>query len=188
MDEGGVGGLLFFWTSETIYARKQISPRFSHCPILSHLDYSDNQHPVILDKNNCFDLANLPGFDIEKASDWEGGTYLDSILTFNQQEVTYSYATGYQGENSDENLQSVRFSLRADRDPGVANESIEVEPQGRVYAKDHVIHIEGIESEISVFTPSGILLYQGYDKEIPVRNDGVYIVRSGQQVWKVLVI
>ena len=49
-------------------------------------------------------------------------------------------------------------------------------------------HTEGIESEITVFTPSGILLYRGHDKEIPVRNDGVYIVRSGQQVWKVLVM
>ena len=65
---------------------------------------------------------------------------------------------------------------------------MEAKPQGKVYAKEHVIHTEGIEGEISVFTPSGMLLYQGHGKEIPVRNDGLYIVRSGQQVWKVLVL
>lgn len=156
-------------------------------PALQVLNAEGNQLDITLDANDSFDLATLPGFDVSKASDWEGGICQNNILTFNEQEVTYSYATGYQGENSDENLQSVRFSLMADRNPGVANESIEA-GQGRVYAKDHVIHIEGIESEISVFTPSGILLYQGHDKEIPIRNDGVYIVRSGQQVWKVLVI
>ena len=157
-------------------------------PALQVLNAEGNRLEVTLGANDGFDLSRLPGFDVSKASDWEGGICQNNILTFNEQEVTYAYATGYQGESSDENLQSVRFNLWADRSPGVANESIEVEPQGRVYAKDHVIHTEGIESEISVFTPSGILLYQGHDKEIPIRNDGVYIVRSGQQVWKVLVI
>lgn len=157
-------------------------------PALQVLNAEGNQLDITLDANDGFDLSTLPGFDVSKASDWEGGICQNNILTFNEQEVTYAYATGYNGNTEDESLQSVRFSLMADRDPGVANESIEVEPQCRVYAKDHVIHTEGIESEISVFTPSGILLYQGHDKEIPVRNDGIYIVRSGQQVWKVLVI
>ena len=157
-------------------------------PALQVLNAEDNQLDITLDANDGFDLSTLPGFDVSKASDWEGGICQNNILTFNEQEVTYAYATGYNGNTEDESLQSVRFSLRADRDPGVANESIEVEPQGRVYAKDHVIHIEGIGAEITVFTPSGILLYRGHDQEIPVRNDGVYIVRSGQQVWKVLVI
>lgn len=157
-------------------------------PALQVLNAEGNRLEVTLGANDGFDLSTLPGFDVSKSSDWEGGICQNNILTFNEQEVTYAYATGYNGNTEDESLQSVRFSLMADRSPGVANESIEVEPQGRVYAKDHVIHTEGIESEISVFTPSGILLYQGHDKEIPIRNDGVYIVRSGQQVWKVLVM
>ena len=195
LDVSGLGiqdlrGIEYFSQLENIDCsdNKLTSLDLSKNPALQVLNAEDNQLDITLDANDGFDLSTLPGFDVSKASDWEGGTYLDSILTFNQQEVTYAYATGYQGESSDENLQSVRFSLMADREPGVANESIEVGQQGRVYAKDHIIHIEGIESEISVFTPSGILLYQGHAQEIPVRNDGVYIVRSGQQVWKVLVM
>lgn len=155
---------------------------------MTQLDCSDNQLSVTLDENNCIDIAILPGFDPDRASDWDGGQLEGSRLQFLQAEVSYAYETGYQGESSDENLQSVRFSLRADRDPGVANESMATKPQGKVYAKEHVIRTEGIEGEISVFTPSGMLLYQGHGKEIPVRNDGLYIVRSGQQVWKVLVM
>lgn len=157
-------------------------------PELQTLNAENNQLDITLDASNGFDLSLLPGFDLAKASGWEGGTRLGNILTFNQREVAYTYATGYSGSTEDESLSSVRFSLRADRDPSVANETVDTKPQGKVYAKEHVIHTEGIEGEISVFTPSGILLYQGHDKEIPVRNDGVYIVRSGQQVWKVLVM
>ena len=157
-------------------------------PELQTLNAENNRLDITLDASNGFDLSLLPGFDLAKASGWEGGTRLGNILTFNQREVTYAYATGYSGSTEDESLSSVRFSLRADRDPGVANESMATKPQGKVYAKEHVIYIEGIEGEISVFTPSGMLLYQGYGKEIPVRKDGLYIVRSGQQVWKVLVL
>ena len=140
-------------------------------PELQTLNAENNQLDITLDASNGFDLSLLPGFDLAKASGWEGGTRLGNILTFNQREVAYTYATGYSGSTEDESLSSVRFSLRADRDPGTANEIAESGQQGRVYAKDHVIHTEGIESEIT-----------------PVRNDGVYIVRSGQQVWKVLVM
>ena len=157
-------------------------------PELRTLNATGNRLDITLDASNGFDLSLLPGFDLAKASGWEGGTRLGNILTFSQREVTYAYATGYNGSTEDESLSSVRFSLRADRDPGVANESMATKPQGKVYAKEHVIYIEGIEGEISVFTPSGMLLYQGHGKEIPVRNDGLYIVRSGQQVWKVLVM
>ena len=195
LDVSGLGiqdlrGIEYFSQLENLDCsdNKLTSLDLSKNPALQVLNAEGNQLDITLDANDGFDLSTLPGFDVSKASDWEGGICQNNILTFNEQEVTYAYATGYNGNTEDESLQSVRFSLRADRDPGVANESIEVEPQGRVYAKDHVIHIEGIESEISVLTPSGILLYQGHDKEIPIRNDGVYIVRSGQQVWKVLVI
>ena len=157
-------------------------------PALQILNAENNQLDITLDASNGFDLSLLPGFDLAKASGWEGGIRLGNVLTFSQQEVTYTYATGYSGSTEDESLSSVRFSLKADRDPGVANESMEAKLQGKVYAKEHVIHTEGIEGEISVFTPSGMLLYQGHGKEIPVRNDGLYIVRSGQQVWKVLVL
>ena len=62
-----------------------------------------------------------------------------------------------------------------------------MQSQGRVYAKGYWICTEGIETEISIYSASGSLLYQGFDKKIPVRHDGLYLVRSGSQTWKVLV-
>lgn len=195
LDVSGLGiqdlrGIEYFSQLENLDCsdNKLTSLDLSGNPTLRNLNATGNKLNITLDIDNGFDLSSLPGFDVSKASDWEGDICQNNILTFNEQEVTYAYATGYNGNTEDESLQSVRFSLRADRDPSVANEAIDTKPQGKVYAKDHVIHIEGIESEISVFTPSGILLYQGHDKEIPIRNDGVYIVRSGQQVWKVLMM
>ncbi len=195
LDVSGLGirdlrGIGYFSELESLdcSANELTSLDLSGNPALQDLNAEGNRLEVTLDANNGFDLSTLPGFDVSKASDWEGGICRNNILTFRQREVTYTYATGYNGNTEDESLQSVRFSLRADREPGTANEIAENGQQGRVYAKDHVIHTEGIESEITVFTPSGILLYRGHDKEIPVRNDGVYIVRSGQQVWKVLVM
>ena len=194
LDVSGLGirdlrGIGYFSKLESLdcSANELTSLDLSGNPALQDLNAEGNRLEVTLGASNGFDLSTLPGFDVSKASGWEGGICRNNILTFRQREVTYAYATGYNGNTEDESLQSVRFSLRADREPGTANE-IASGQQGRVYAKDHVIHTEGIESEITVFTPSGILLYRGHDKEIPVRNDGVYIVRSGQQVWKVLVM
>ena len=195
LDVSGLGirdlrGIGYFSELESLdcSANELTSLDLSGNPALQDLNAEGNRLEVTLGANNGFDLSTLPGFDVSKASDWEGGICRNNILTFRQREVTYTYATGYNGNTEDESLQSVRFSLMADREPGTANEIAESGQQGRVYGKDHVIHTEGIESEITVFTPSGILLYRGHDKEIPVRNDGVYIVRSGQQVWKVLVM
>ena len=155
---------------------------------LQVLNAEDNQLDIVLDEQNRFDISSLPGFDRAKASDWTGCTRIGNSLTFIQQEVTYTYATGYNGENEDADLQSVIFSLMADRDPSVANEASGLLSQGQVYVKNHVIHVKGIETEISVYSASGCLIYRGFDKEVPVQYDGVYLVRSGQQVWKVLVM
>ena len=165
LDVSGLGiqdlrGIEYFSQLENLDCsdNKLTSLDLSKNPALQVLNATGNQLDITPDANDGFDLSTLPGFDLSRASNWKNGSCHDSILTFHRQEVTYAYATGYNGSTEDESLQSVRFSLRADRDPSVANESIEA-GQGRVYAKDHIIHIEGIESEISVFTPSGILLY-----------------------------
>ena len=156
---------------------------------LQILKAEGNQLDIVLDENDSFGLSVLPGFDLAKASDWTGCTVIDSSLSFMQQQVTYAYTTGYAGENEDAGLQSVRFSLLADRDPSVGNEVIEDQPQGRVYAKDRTIFTEGIGGEVSVFTTVGTLVYQGQENRIPLRETGTYIVRNNNgQVWKILVM
>ena len=163
---------------------------------LQSLNAENNRLDIVLDERDRFDLSQLPGFEMAKASDWTGCTRIGNNLTFKQQEVTYSYATGYNGENEDADMTSVIFSLMADRDPsvepdpgpGTDNEADARQSQGRVYAKDHRICTEGIDAEISIYSASGSLLYQGFDQEIPVRHDGLYLVRSGSRTWKVLVL
>ena len=156
---------------------------------LQTLNVVGNRRDVVIDDRNQLNVSTLwDGFSRHKATDFEGGTLDMTTLTFVQQEVTYSYATNYVGSSDDASLKSVRFSLMADRDPSVGNEVSDLQPQGRIYAKDHVICTEGIETEISIYSASGSLLYRGFDKEIPVRHDGLYLVRSGDRTWKVLVM
>ena len=78
-------------------------------------------------------------------------------------------------------------SIDPDPDPDVANEDADAS-QGRVYAKDRTLYTEGISGEVSVFTAVGTLVYQGKDTRIPVHQAGTYIVRHGEQVWKILVM
>ena len=154
---------------------------------LETLKAEGNRLDITLDDRNGFDLSTLPGFDPAKASDWEGCTCIGNLLTFTQQEVTYAYATGYAGSLAGTGLESVRFHLLADRDPSTSNEN-GLPTQGRVYVQDRVIHTQDIPGEISIFTPTGTLLYRGTDNRIPVGHSGVYIVRNREQVWKVFVL
>ena len=155
---------------------------------LQTLNASGNRLDIVLDESNAFDVSSLPGFNMAKASDWTGCTRMGNKLTFTQQEVTYAYATGYSGSAEDASLKSVTFSLMADRDPSMGNETSDLQPQGRVYAKDRTLYTEGISGEVSVFTAVGTLVYQGKDTRIPVHQAGTYIVRHGEQVWKILVM
>ena len=163
---------------------------------LQSLNAENNRLDIVLDERDRFDLSQLPGFEMAKASDWTGCTRIGNNLTFKQQEVTYSYATGYNGESEDADMTSVIFNLMADRDPSVEpdpgpstdNEADARQSQGRIYAKNRMICTEGIDAEISIYSASGSLLYQGFDQEIPVRHDGLYLVRSGSRTWKVLVM
>ena len=155
---------------------------------LQTLNASGNRLDIELDEDNGFDVSSLPGFNMAKASDWTGCTRMGNKLTFTQQEVTYAYATGYSGSAEDASLQSVVFSLMADRDPSMGNETSDLQPQGRVYAKDQIVYTEGISGEVSVYTTVGTLVYKGYATEIPVPASGVYIVRNSSQAWKILVM
>lgn len=63
---------------------------------LTSLSCSDNQREIELTAGRTFDLSKLPGFDITKASDWDGGTVKGTTLAFNANSdtVIYSYDCG----------------------------------------------------------------------------------------------
>lgn len=82
--------------------------------------YYGNEYHVMT-TNNRFDLSLLPGdFEVAKASDWSGGTVKGNILTFTGDKTnyegqvcaSYTYQTGYTGENED--YKTVRFTLVCD--------------------------------------------------------------------------
>lgn len=77
---------------------------------LRYLGVDDNLLMVEPDSNNAFDLSQLPGFDITKATNWEGGSVNNSILTFDKEIVTYNYETGYTGTYEDAKF--VKFTIQ----------------------------------------------------------------------------
>ncbi|MCM1041317.1 MAG: hypothetical protein NC396_02655 [Bacteroides sp.] len=71
---------------------------------------------------------------------------------------------------------------------GVANEGIDTpRPRLQAYVKDHIIHVQNAEGEISLYNTLGQQLYQGTKTEIPVQTSGLYIIKSGTSHIKVLV-
>ncbi|MDD6032926.1 MAG: DUF6273 domain-containing protein [Oscillospiraceae bacterium] len=59
---------------------------------LQTLHCTSNTYDITLGDNRTFNLSSLPGnFDVNKASDWKGGTVNGNILTFNSDVVTYTY-------------------------------------------------------------------------------------------------
>lgn len=66
----------------------------SHNPELELVGAYGNIFQAIVDENNRFDLSTIPGFDIEKASDWKFGSISGHILTFHEATVEYIYHTG----------------------------------------------------------------------------------------------
>ena len=68
---------------------------FSHM-VGSTINADGNRHPIAVLTNGTFDLDNLPGFDVGKASNWHGGTVSGTILTVEdgKDEVSYQYNCG----------------------------------------------------------------------------------------------
>ena len=71
--------------------------------LLSGLDAQGNVYPIAVETTpRTFDLSNLPGFDVSKASGWVGGTVDGSTLKVDEgaTQVTYTYDCG-KGRNID---------------------------------------------------------------------------------------
>ncbi len=58
------------------------------------VEAGENKHPIELKSDRTFELKKLPeGFDVDKASNWKGGTVKKGVLTVEEKanEVTYTY-------------------------------------------------------------------------------------------------
>ncbi|MCM1531399.1 MAG: hypothetical protein NC048_02980 [Bacteroides sp.] len=74
------------------------------------------------------------------------------------------------------------------RQSGVGNEEADGMNGIQVYAKDRVICLSEEAGEIEVFTAAGQRVYAGTATRIPVRAQGVYVVRVGTECRKVMVL
>ncbi|MCM1532319.1 MAG: hypothetical protein NC048_08610 [Bacteroides sp.] len=71
---------------------------------------------------------------------------------------------------------------------GVANEGLNnSKTRLQAYVKEHIIHVQNAEGEITLYNTLGQQLYQGTQTEIPVQTSGLYIIKSGTSHLKVLV-
>ena len=64
---------------------------------LHTLSCNNNNYPITITNDRNYDLSNLPGtFDVNKASNWSGGTVSGNILTVDHDKdsVTYTYDCG----------------------------------------------------------------------------------------------
>ena len=64
---------------------------------LHTLSCDNNNYPITITNDRNYDLSNLPGtFDVNKASNWSGGTVSGNILTVDHDKdsVTYTYDCG----------------------------------------------------------------------------------------------
>ena len=95
LDVSGCTALEFLWC----YDNQLTSLDLSQNVAVSGMSCRGNEYHVTTPMLNMFDLNQLPeGFDISKASNWNGGTVEGTALTFTQPEVTYTYDTEYAGE------------------------------------------------------------------------------------------
>lgn len=68
---------------------------FSHM-VGSNINADGNRRPIAVRTDGKFDLATLPGFDVGKATNWNGGSVSGTILTVEdgKDEVSYQYDCG----------------------------------------------------------------------------------------------
>ena len=108
---------------------KNLALKYLYCISnqLTSLDLSQNpkittlkasgEYRIDMGGQGFFDLSTLPGnFDVEKTSNWTGGTLNGNILTVDSGEtkVTYDYATGREKSGVPE---TVKFTLTVKEAP-----------------------------------------------------------------------
>ena len=77
--------------SEIICANNRLTSLDAGSQYISSLDCSGNGTTIQVGSNRRFDLTQLPGFDVSKASNWSGGTVEGTVLNATSDTVTYTY-------------------------------------------------------------------------------------------------
>ena len=153
---------------------------------LTSLDLSKNpkittlkasgEYQIDMGGKDYFDLRTLPGnFDVEKTSNWTGGTLNGNILTVDSGEtkVTYDYATGRENSGTPE---TVKFTLTVKEAPPTPTLT------GNVYYTSSIVYGRSISTGTSGTPAEATKAYQwqrskdgGKWTDIDGANKGSYI-------------
>ena len=118
----------------------------------------ENSYNIEVDSENRFNLRNLPGkFNVNKASDWDGGSVEGTILTVDQDvdTVTYTYDCG---TNQAGDHFSVKFTLKV-----TGHDASPVEPDIPADGgdtDDAADNIKGALSAVVVGAVAGAIIYE----------------------------
>ena len=102
---------------------------------LHTLSCNNNNYPITITNDRNYDLSDLPGtFDVNKASNWSGGTVSGNILTVDHDKdsVTYTYDCG--------NGRTANFTLTVENK---VEEQFTLTPGGRYYFDLSTMNIPG---------------------------------------------
>ena len=102
---------------------------------LHTLSCNNNNYPITITNDRNYDLSDLPGtFDVNKASNWSGGTVSGNILTVDHDKdsVTYTYDCG--------NGKTANFTLTVENK---VEEQFTLAPGGRYYFDLSAMNIPG---------------------------------------------
>ena len=102
---------------------------------LHTLSCNNNNYPITITNDRNYDLSDLPGtFDVNKASNWSGGTVSGNILTVDHDKdgVTYTYDCG--------NGRTANFTLTVENK---VEEQFTLTPGGRYYFDLSAMDIPG---------------------------------------------
>ena len=102
---------------------------------LHTLSCNNNNYPITITNDRNYDLSDLPGtFDVNKASNWSGGTVSGNILTVDHDKdgVSYTYDCG--------NGRTANFTLTVENK---VEEQFTLTPGGRYYFDLSAMNIPG---------------------------------------------
>ena len=110
---------------------------------LHTLSCNNNNYPITITNDRNYDLSDLPGtFDVNKASNWSGGTVSGNILTVDHDKdgVSYTYDCG--------NGRTANFTLTVENK---VEEQFTLTPGGRYYFDLSAMDIPGTVNTGNIF-------------------------------------
>lgn len=151
---------------------------------LENLDCAGQTRTVELQDGNVFDLSGISGMDVNKVSEVKGGSLDGEKLKFDVVDLSYMYAHG-------SSVGDAGMEVKLTGSRFVANQVQQVQDQHKVYVENHDICIRSSSSVnpmVEIYDLRGVQVYRGTQSRITMSHTGIYLVKIGAVVKKVVVL